>query len=511
MRALAVLVLVLCGAGHAEAGRKRLVVLEFEGDKAEKFHADVVKLLKKNHTVVPTKKWDAAADELGASKANEKNIKKVAKKLKIDGVITGNVEKRRDSYIIRLKLRAGVSGELVGSQVNIKADGPKLDSGAQGDLRDELFDSIDSLESNRKGGGGDEEEEEEEKPAKKGFGKKGGDEEEAEEEKPAKKGFSKKSFDEEEEPVKKAVAKKPEPKQEPVKKSRDDEEEDPLPKKKSKKVAARDDEGEEEEEEGIEEEGEIRASMGSELGRSPGNRAVDAHVGMSFTMRRMGFTYDPNRVAKPPGYKGTPVAGAIVDLTVYPLALIRKDGGMLKNLGGTVLYDTVLFINSKDQMGNKVDTSQARYAVGAVFRYPFGTGITAPVVGARLRYGRQNFTIDGNVGVPNVNYTIIDPGVFFKLPLSAKLAFNLSASYLAILKTGQIQKADQYGAATVSGFEGDLSADYLLTGGVFLRAGVKYETIGFSFSGTGSRTMMGAVGGARDTYMGAAVTAGYVF
>src|SRR5512139_405708 len=106
-RALLVLVALLLGTGIASANRKRLVVLEFEGDDADKIHSSFVKFLKRTHTVVANEKWTSAADELGATKVNEKNVKKVAKKLKVDGVITASVEKRRDEYIIRIKLRSG--------------------------------------------------------------------------------------------------------------------------------------------------------------------------------------------------------------------------------------------------------------------------------------------------------------------------------------------------------------------------------------------------------------------
>ncbi len=493
---------VLIGlADVASAGRKRLVVLDFEGDNAEKLQADLVKLLKKTHTVVATDKWTSAADELSASKVTDKNVKKVAKKLKIDGVLPGTVEKRRDEYILRIKLRSGASGELVGSQVNVKARGTKLDSSAQQDLKDELFESIETLEANRGGGGGGDEEEEvvEEKPAKKGFGKKA--EPEVVEEKPAKKGFGKKAEPaiEEEKPVKVVEAK---PAKKVVKAA---EEEDPLPKK--KQVAARDDD----EEESVEEEAEPRGSSNTTLNHSPGRRAIDFTAGLSFTMRRMAFTYDPNRTSKPPGYKGTPVAGAVVDLAVYPLSLAHNSTSVLTNIGVTAFYDKVLVINSKDPMGNELKSSQARYAFGAIYRHPLGKGATAPVVGGGIRYGQQSFTIDGNAGIPNVSYTIIDPHVFFKLPLSTKLVVNADFGYMLITNTGNIQRADQYGAAKVAGVEGELTADYMLTGNIFARAGVRFHTVGFQFKGTGAKAMEGAVGGARDTYIGAAVTGGYVF
>ena len=122
----------------AEAGRKRVVVLELEGPKAEKFHEGLVKLLKKTHTVVPTEKWSSTAEELGADKLTDGNIKKVAKKLKVDAIITGKVEKRRDEYILQLKVRAGSTGAVTGSRIDTSSEGPRIDAKQSKDLKDEL-------------------------------------------------------------------------------------------------------------------------------------------------------------------------------------------------------------------------------------------------------------------------------------------------------------------------------------------------------------------------------------
>src|SRR5688500_16458556 len=196
LRSSLVVIAALClWVGNADAGRRRVVVLDFEGPKAEKFHDDVVKLIKKSHTVLNVDKWNEQADELDAGKLTEKNVKKIAKKLKVDAVVTGKIEKRRDEYIIRLKLRAGTTGEIVGNSVQTKAEGPRLDAQAQRDVKDELIAAIEELDANR--GGDDEEEEEEDTPKKK---KKKGDEEEEEEEEPKKKsGFGRKNGGDEEE------------------------------------------------------------------------------------------------------------------------------------------------------------------------------------------------------------------------------------------------------------------------------------------------------------------------
>ena len=548
----------------AQAGRKRVVVLELEGPKAEKFHEDLVRLLKKSHTVIPVDKWTGTAEELEASKLNDKDVKKVAKKLKIDAVISGRVEKRRDEYILQLKIREGKTGEVVGNRVDVKASGPRLDSTATSDLKDELIPLIDGMGSNRGGSadeeedsekpskkpkkGGDEEGEDEEKPAKKGFGKKpakGADEEGEDEEKPAKKGKKPakggEEGEDEEKPAKKGFGrhdeeetnalrtKKPEGDEEekPAKKAKkpDEEEDNPLPKPKKVKKA---DEGEEEgeakpkkkkvaakgeDEEGVEASGGEEEEPTSAEALSPAERAVDAVIGLSINARRMAFTFASDLASKPPPYKGVPVAGLLIDATIYPLAIGHKRHGMAKNFGISAMYDKVLKISSKSG-GMTLATSEARFAIGAAFRYPLGA---AAVVGGTLRFGRQNFTISGMADIPNVNYTIIDPSVTFRYSVNPKLTFNASLGVMLFLDTGQIAKQDQYGAATVTGFEGEFGGEYALTKNLFARAAFKFETIGFKFKGAGMlSTGRDAdadqdVFGARDSYLGGAATVGYLY
>src|SRR5262249_39252594 len=158
----------------------------------------------------------------------------------------------------------------------------------------------------------------------------------------------------------------------------------------------------------------------------------------------------------PPGYKGTPVAGALVDLTLYPLAFGHKSKAITKDIGVNAYFDRVLVINSKDpQSGMTLATAMQRYSFGAAFRHALGKEDAAPVVGGMLRYGRQNFTIQHTApntpDIPNVNYTSIEPSVFFKYPASPKLTINISAGFMLITNAGQIQNSDQYGTSSAKG------------------------------------------------------------
>ncbi|HEY5950553.1 MAG TPA: hypothetical protein VIV40_33910 [Kofleriaceae bacterium] len=584
--------------GRADAGRKRIVVLDFEGPKAEKFHADVVKLIKKGHTVLTVDKWNEKAEEMDATAVTDKNIKKLAKKLKIDGVVTGKIGKRRDEYIIRLKLRAGTSGELVGNSVQTKAEGPRLDAQAQRDVKDELIASIEELESNRSGGSEDEEEEEAEAPKK----KKGADEEE-EEDSPKKSGFSRKgkmAAEEEEEEAPPKLTKKQKAEEEKKKKAeeaeakrlakeeeakkkkedeqrakdeakkkkedeafasrkakedekrkkddeasalstkKDEEEEEDAPK--SKKRAKSEDEEEdedgtakkrkasrEEDEESVEDSSETERGEGRDL--SPGGRALDAVVGMSFTARKLRFQYQADLGKPPPGYKQpVPVAGAMIDLTLYPLSFSKGSKGILRGIGLNLMYDQVLLINSQkkysDAMGTQqianLDTKENRWAVGPVLRYPLGK----MVVGGSLTYGKQQFTVKQTLpnndptDIPSVSYTIIAPAAFLKYSVTPKITANLDLAFLGITNTGQIQSTGMagYGAATVTGYELEAGGDYMVTKNIFARVSLRYEAIGFKFKGdpTSQTNIRDTdpeqdVSGAKDTYMGGTATVGYVY
>lgn len=510
--ALVVLCMVVGLGGVAQAGgRKRVVVLDFEGPKSEQFHEDLVKLIKKNHTVVSTEKWNGAAEELGAGTLSEKNIKKIAKKLKVDAVVEGKIDKRRDAFIIKLKLHQGKTGEMVGSPIGTKADGPRIDGKAQRDLKDELLGAIDSVESNHTGTIA---EDEDEKPAKKVA------KHEDEEEKPAKKKaddeedkprkFSKRSVEDEDSLPPKKVARRDD--DEPVKKTKkrkrveDDEAE--APRKKKKRVAARDDE------ESLEAEA---PPMSKAESLTTAERALDVMLGMSLTARRLSFTFRPMDMAKTPGYKGNPVGGAILDATFYPLAFGHKRRDIYKNIGLNVMYDRVIKIDSKDADGNSLDTKSTRWSVGGVFRYPIGKGDNPPVVGGSLSYGRQLFRIADAVDIPSVNYNIYEPAAFVRLPIG-KLTLGLDGGLMIINDTGEFQDQMHYGTTKLIGYEGELSADYLVTPNVFVRAAFKYETIQFKFLGNGDLTinhdrdpMTVDVLTGQDNYIGGFVTAGYVY
>ncbi|HEX4421264.1 MAG TPA: hypothetical protein VH165_25290 [Kofleriaceae bacterium] len=611
--------LVLCalaGAdGVAEAGKKRVVVLDFEGPKSGRFHDDLVRLLKKTQTVISTDKWNESAEAMDASDVSDKNIKKVAKKLKVDAVVEGRIEKRRDEFILHLKLHSGTSGQ-VDSSVDTKAEGPKIDGRAQREIKDELLGPLG-------GGGGSSADDDDDKPAKGGkkaddddddapkhgaFSKhangKGGSKADDDDDKPAKGGKAVKKADDDDDkvPPKKAAAKggskadddddklpakgskKPDDDDDKLpakgskkpddddklpakggKKPDDDDDkvppkkvaakgvkkvdadDDKLPAKGGKKPAAKSDDAEDDDhrsakrrvashdDDGNEVEANAtRAPLDTATALSPGERTVDADFGLSMELRQLTFKYTKTLLQKPPGYQGKPVPGFAIDTTIYPLSYGHTRDDLLKNIGINVSGSRVFKLNTqvanngiKPDPDHPTPTSyhsfDSRFGFGGVFRYAFGQSPTAPVVIGGLGYSDQQFSIafqsaKNQSGIPNVRYKSVEPSAGVRFPITEKIIANLDVKIMAMLDTGQIQGVTQYGTSKVTGFEGTVGADYLITPNIFARVAFHAETIGFTFQGNGfasnNRDMDPTtqdVTGARDNYFGGMATVGYAY
>ncbi|CAN5161355.1 hypothetical protein BH11MYX1_BH11MYX1_35040 [soil metagenome] len=487
------------GAGVANAGgKKKIVVLDFKGPEGEKFHDDVVKLVEADSTVVNTDKYNGTAEELDAKAPNTKNIKKVAKKLKLDGVVWGKVEKTDDGYTLKLKLRAGASGEVVGEEIVTTTKGAKLGKKAKKELKGSLIPAIEGLEA----GGGDAEPEVKKDP-------------------------------------------EPETKKDPEVKVKEADTDEcaglkgkKLKKCKQKRVAANDGKGGEGGE-GGEGGGDVNATvevapLTADEALLPQNRAVDFTIGMSFIARKLTFASTDALSVKPSGYnQSVPVPGGIMDVTVYPYAFSHKNRGLLTGLGIELMYDKVIYISSKKTYTDdatmslktaSINTTEARFSVGAVLRYPVSQSL---LVGARLLYSFQQFNLEPTFAggmktdVPNVGYKMAEPKVFLRYQLGGSIGVDADVGFMLVTNTGGIQASTSsgYGPATVSGYEANLGFDYTLTKNLFVRALVRYETISLAFKGdtaSESNTRDGDpttqdVKSAKDLYYGATAAIGYAF
>ncbi|MCE9572626.1 MAG: hypothetical protein K8W52_05675 [Deltaproteobacteria bacterium] len=498
---------LLVAASSAHAGKKRVVVLDFDGPKGDQFQEQVEAVLKKAATLVAADKWSDAADELGVKKMTAKGVAKVAAKLRIDGVVVGSVDRRGSRYFVHVRLREGKSGEFV-SEVELVVRSGKLSSSDQAEVKDQIAGGIAKL-SAPGSADDDDEDADDDRPARgkdKDKGKHRDDDEDAEAADDRGKDKGKHRDDDEDDDRDKG-------------KDRDDED----------RVASRDDDKDRDDRE---DDGDLHGS--ASLASDPRHRPLEALAGLSFTARRLSFRTEPTLTNKPQGYKGAPVAGAYVDATLYPLAFNRKNKSILRDVGVQLMLDRVIKIESKlaykDGAGANqtatLGTTEQHLAVGLAFRYALGKGETGPVLIGSVRYNRLKFVIDKGAvpagaptpDIPNTDYTYVDPGVAIQYPASPKLRVGGGARVLVITDTGEMQNVDQYGAATVIGFDVDLGADYTLTRNWFVHAGLALHTIGFTFKGNGALTnnrdgdaTTVDVHNARDNYFGGAITAGYAY
>jgi hypothetical protein len=248
--------------------------------------------------------------------------------------------------------------------------------------------------------------------------------------------------------------------------------------------------------------------------------------GMSFVGRNLTFKSSAPADQAPRGYQGKTVPGVYATGELYPMSFAGAKGA-LANVGVGFVADRVIKLNSSVSDGmdgtTLLPTKQSRYGINLRYRHNFGAGPRGVSVLASVGYNKLTFSIDKSgapdnviVDVPNTSYTYVDPGIGVRVPLAGALSALVEGKFMAVLGTGQIQQPEQYGAATVTGFDGDLGFEYSLGDHFLARAGARLMYIGYSFKGNGElsdRDGNGSadVGGASDRYLGGYLTAGYAF
>jgi TolB-like protein len=465
---VALAIVAIPGFYHAAEARRRLVVLEFTGPKADSFQEDVVKMLKKSNSIVPLKKWNDAADDLGAKKVNEKNVKKVARRLSVDGVISGRVEKRGSRYILHLQLREGSTGKTVAApDIVERHDGLSVDG--RDTITDELLPIVDDLTPP---GADDEDEddedddEEEVRPKGKGKGKGKAkavsdddededDDDEADDDRGGRRsgfggrgkskmrgGDDEDDDDEAEEDddgdddggrvVAKGKGKgkvKPTGKAKGKGKTRlddedddegdddadsddgDDGDDDDDDGGRRDRVADRgdDDDDDSDDDDDLRDDGDDQdddVAIGGMVNlTNPRRRAMDIAAGLSFTGRKLSFTTNL-QMNRPQGYNGGPVPGLRIAADIYPLAFNAKNKGFKRNLGISILFDRVISISSNlEKMGTTYELPTTEQHLAAGVIYRHPIGKALQIEGS-VRYNKRVFRIDRNN--PNLVPTDID-------------------------------------------------------------------------------------------------------
>jgi hypothetical protein len=534
--ALAVCAVSFVVASGAAYAKPKVALTQIEGDASGDVREAVVEALEggKEVSLISGREVNRAVDKIGdVADLTEKDFKKLSTQLSADAIVLGKLEKAGKAKT--LKFRIYLHKKMAkGFTVSFKdASSPKF----KAVLHDKLVDKLGAAS----GGGGDEAEDD--KPAKKAPdddaedplarpGKKAGKNakkakltDEDAEAKPAKKAHAE-DEDAEAKPAKKAKLTDEDEDARPAKKQADDEAEaehgegeaakksddEDAPRRGKKKVAAAED--------GEELEATASASAEPAGPRSANHAALRVEVGASMVQRS--YSFNSTLANTPKNVSLSPVPGARVAGEIYPLALSGSRGA-LAGLGIAGLYDRTIKLDVST-MGQSAPVKQSHWEVGLRYRLAFGQTEKSPTLTLGVGYGKRLFSpqrgdLMGDAAAelladtPTTEYTVIDPGLAFRLPITRSVAFVAGGRGMLITKAGPIQNANSYGRAKVYGVDADAGVDIVLGKRFAIHLAAEFAQIGFTFTGDGdlSKNLDGDasqqdVGGLADRSLGGSAT-----
>lgn len=460
-------VLVTVAAPRAATADKRIVVLDFEGARSERLRDAVAELIGGSHRVIAGTMYRNEARRLGAAELTPENIAMVAMSLDADGVLEGTLSRRGRRYRLRLRLYSGIDGEAVRT-FTLRLKGPRLSTRMRAVARRRLLAAVADLPFVDQGS-----------EARTASAPDAG-----------------------------ALADSPEPGPavaEPVVSS-------------PAEPADR---------------GQASAGPGGPVTAPGGERVLHApaslELGASVVSRDLSFTTVPEDFAEAPqNYEGPVAPGVYASGEIYPLAFNARPGSVLSMVGVGFELDRVLGLQTAIDTGvmtTLVPTTQMRYGVGLRVRYNIGNQPTRPTVKLALGMGRMTFRLDEDavppgimLDIPNTAYSYLDPGLSVLVPLSGRVAVTGAGRFLLITDAGDVQKQEQYGAATLLGYSAQLGVEIMAAAHLVVRVAGAYTTISFDFAGNGYQTnsrdgddATQDVASAQDRYLGGLVTLGYLF
>lgn len=505
MVTLAVAALVVAAEPRAEARPQppKIALTAIDGDDSGKVTDAVVEALDGDDlSVISQRVVNKAVDKLGVDtdKLSDKQAKKLSKEVDADALAIGKYGKAGGNKYLHFTLY--IHGKKArGFKVtfnNAKSDRFRVK------LRDKLLTKIQGETGDAAGGDDEEVVSDKEKGGDKDKEKvKGGDDEED----PIGKGDKKKKAD------KKAVADKDEG-------DEGDDEGEKKHKKKHKKSAARGDDEEVDEEV---EPGTMKAPL-----HSANRAAARVDVGASFKNRGLTWNSRANFPEGPKNFKNTPVPGARFEAELYPLGF-QNPKSVAAGLGIAVEYDKTLVdtLHSSDQPAAPIKANQQSFSVGARFRIVLGGSAMAPSITLGVGYGKRRFTTDRSQlddpakfaqYVPDTNYSVVDPGLDFRIPLVPAVALTFGGRALIVTDAGPIQMPSSYGRAKVFGARAAGGLDIILGKRFAIRIEGEFAQVGFAFTGTGdyARNLdkdpdTKDVGGMTDRSIGGSATLGVVY
>ncbi len=512
-------------AATAEAAR--IVVLEVRGEDDSEFETMLVDAIKGEHDVVESRAFDRAARREGVGDdLDARSIAKVARSLEAAAVLDSLLARRDGEWELTIRVR-GKDG-LVKKKMKIELDAPRLGNKGKAKVAKQLLGVLDQVLSGDRGKRDRDREEVRSRD----------DRDEDVDATPArsKKGRER-ARDEDDEDERDARA---------ARRDRDRGDRDEDDDDRDRRRASRDDRDEDEDDEldddddgdrserrrraaraGDDEDASLDEDLDDDLrprrrrnnGREIRRPGLMVTAGGMAVQRKLAFTSSPDLERAPQGYPGSPAPAAHVAVELYPVAIMNPRH-IAGGLGFYAEYDKVMSLTTRTSQAPDValPTTQLRWSVGAKLRYAFGSAPNLPTITLGVGMGRRAFTVDRSalpegtsLDLPDVDYRVYEPSLQLRFPIGTdRVALSLGARGLLFKSAGAIQTPEQYGAAKLTGIDGEVGIDTAVTTKVLLRLHGSYTTIGYDFVGNGAESNgrdgeleSQDVGGASDTWLSA--------
>jgi hypothetical protein len=242
--------------------------------------------------------------------------------------------------------------------------------------------------------------------------------------------------------------------------------------------------------------------------------AVRAELGVSMATRSLSFE-STSATSAPKPFNSAAFAGGRFEGELYPLAM-GDARGILAGFGIAGSFDQAvpLTVHASTEPTVALKATDQSYSIGLRYRLAFGHTPTSPTLTLGAGYASRSFSVDRTglanpsaLDMPNVEYTLYDPGLAFRLPLGRMFAVTVAGRGLIVASAGQIQQTDQYGTATVMGLSGSAGLEVLMWNDrIALRVAGEATQISFAFTGNGTQSKDRSVKGASDSYLGGVAT-----
>jgi hypothetical protein len=181
------------------------------------------------------------------------------------------------------------------------------------------------------------------------------------------------------------------------------------------------------------------------------------------------FSYAQN-LSGLPDYRLARALSAALDLTLYPLALLRRRA--LPPIGLAAALEYAPGVKSRAAGGEQArETRVHAYRLGMKYRLDWSKVSLAPQVG----YGRQTFETGATPAAPDVRYQFLWLGADGRVALGTRLSLFGSAAYLHGLSVGGLGATERFPRASAHGAAFELGAGLAVFRGLELRlaAGVR--------------------------------------